>query len=413
MKPVERVAVTGIGVVSPLGCELETVWSNLTQGVSGITTLPALEGLPVTFGGQARGFCPENYIEPKELRHLDRYAQMAVTAGLDAWTMAGVASGTYAPERVGVMACSGAGGLESLENSIKNFNEKGPRRVSPMTVPMFIPNIASGVLAMRLNVNGPGFCVSSACASGNHAIAMAVNLIQCGQADCMLTGAVEACLTPFAISAFASMRALSTRCDAPERASRPFDKDRDGFVMSEGGAMLVLERESLARARGAKILGYVAGYGMTQDAHHMVAPDPEGKGVILAIRQALASADVAPEAIGYVNAHGTSTALNDKAETMAIRQVFGAHADKLKLSSTKSMTGHMIAGTAALEAAICLLAMRDGLIPPTINLDEPGEGCDLDYTPKQAAKAEVEYCLSNAFGFGGQNAVVILERGEQ
>lgn len=409
----ERIAVTGCGVVSPLGCDLETVWRNLTAGVSGIRSIEALAELPVTFGGAALGFEPERYIEPKELRHLDRYAQMAVTAGLDAWAQAGLDQGAYAAERIGVMAASGAGGIESLEASIRTFAERGPRRVGPMTVPMFITNIASGVLAMRLKAKGPGFCISSACASGNHALALACRLIQCGDADCMLAGAVDACLTPFAVSAFAAMRALSTRNADPARASRPFEKQRDGFVMSEGGAMLVLERESLARARGAQILGYIVGCGQSLDAHHMVAPEPEGRGVVQAIRQALDNSGLAPEKIGYVNAHGTSTALNDKAETLALKEVFGPQAYKLKISSTKSMTGHMIGGTAALEAVICLKAMRTGLIPPTINLDEPDEGCDLDYTAHTAQAAEVEYSLNNAFGFGGQNATLILQRGEQ
>ncbi len=408
----EKIVITGIGVVSPLGCSLDQVWQNMTAGVSGIDTLDHFEGLPVTFGGAAKDFDPERYIGRKELRHMDRYSQMAVTAGLDAAQQAGLV-GAYDPDRVGVMVGTGSGGMDTIEKQVTNFSERGARRISPLAVPMFIVNMASGLLAQHLDVHGPGMCISTACSTGGHSLAMAQRLIQAGDADCMLAGGVEACLTPFGISSFASMRALSTRNDDPRRASRPFDVNRDGFVMGEGGAVFVLEKESAARKRGVRILATLAGSGMSLDAYHMVAPDPDAKAVIAGIKRALEVAGIAPEEIGYVNAHGTSTPLNDRTETYALKQVFGAHAAKLNISSTKSMTGHLIGGTAALETAACIMALNTGVIPPTINLDDPDPDCDLNYTPHQAVEVEgLKYALNNAFGFGGQNVALIIGKGE-
>ncbi len=404
----EPIAVTGMGVVSPLGSNIPTLWNNLTQGISGIQTLDTLAGLPVTMGGPAQGFDPARFLGAKELRQTDRYAQMALIAGLDALKLAGLEAPAYAPERTGVLVGTGAGGMASLESQVGAFVARGARRVSPLTVPMFIANMASGLLAMRTGFRGPGMGLSSACASGGHALAIAARLIQCGDADCMLAGGVEACLTPFAVSAFAAMRALSTRNDEPQRASRPFDRERDGFVMGEGGAVFVLERPEAARARGARILGLLQGIGQSQDAYHMVAPDPEGRAVVAAMEAALRDAGLDRTDIGYINAHGTSTPLNDPTETRAIKAFFGAHASRLKVSSTKSMTGHLIGGAAALESAICLLALKEGLLPPTINLEHPDAECDLDYVAATAVSHACAYCMNNAFGFGGQNVVLVF-----
>ncbi|MCE5273894.1 MAG: beta-ketoacyl-ACP synthase II [Deltaproteobacteria bacterium] len=407
----KKVVVTGIGVVSPLGSDLSTLWDNLIHGNSGIESIEEFSSLPVTFGGPARGFDPLRFLSPKEIRRTDRYAQMAVVTGLDAWAQSGLSPDTYPEHRIGVLMGSGAGGMATLEEQIPIFTARGARRVSPMTVPMFISNIGSAELAMKIRAKGPGMGLTSACATGGHAIAMALRLIQAGDADCMIAGGVEACLTPFSMAAFASMRALSTRNDDPRGASRPFDRDRDGFVMSEGGAALVLEEYSLARKRGADILGVICGAGMSQDAYHMVAPDPEGTGVVYAMEQAMRDAGIIPDDVGYINAHGTSTPLNDKAETLAVRKVFGDCASRVFISSTKSMTGHLIGGTASLETAICILAMRNSTLPPTINLDNPDPECDLNYIPKEAISAEVSYCLNNAFGFGGQNVVMVIGKG--
>jgi len=407
----KTVVVTGIGVVSPLGSDLDTLWGNLILGISGIEPIEQLKGLPVTFGGPARGFDPARHFSPKEIRHTDRFTQMAVWCGLDAYSHCRLSADAYPEHRIGVLIGTGAGGISTLEEQIPVFHEKGPRRVSPLTVPMFIPNIASGEFAMKIRAKGPGMGLSSACATGGHALAVAMRLIQAGDADCMIAGGVEACLTPFPVAAFASMRALSTRNDEPKRASRPFDRDRDGFVMSEGGAVLVLEEQEHARARGAQVLAVLAGAGMSQDAYHLVAPDPEGTAVVHAMERALEDAGITRGDIGYINAHGTSTALNDRIETAAVKKVFGERAYAIPISSTKSMTGHLIGGTSSLEAAICILAMRNGMLPPTINLDNPDPECDLNYIPAKALKADVSYCLSNSFAFGGQNAVLVIGRG--
>jgi 3-oxoacyl-[acyl-carrier-protein] synthase II len=407
----KTVVVTGIGVVSPLGSDVETLWENLIHGISGIEPIEELKGLPITFGGPAKGFDPARYLGPKEIRHMDRYTQMAVSCGLDACSHARLNADSYPEHRVGVLMGTGSGGMSTLEEQIPIFHTKGHRRVSPLTVPMYIPNIASAELAMKIKFKGPGMGVSSACATGGHALAVAMRLIQANDADCMIAGGVEACLTPFSVAAFASMRALSTRNDEPAKASRPFDRDRDGFVIAEGGAALVLEDLDKARARGAKIFAVLCGAGMSQDAYHLVAPDPEGTAVVYAMERALEDAGISQSDIGYINAHGTSTPLNDKTETLAIKKVFGKRAYSIPISSTKSMTGHLIGGTASLETAICILAMNAGMLPPTINLDNPDPQCDLNYIPGQAIKAEVSYCMNNAFAFGGQNVALVMGKG--
>jgi 3-oxoacyl-[acyl-carrier-protein] synthase II len=310
-----------------------------------------------------------------------------------------------------VLMGTGSGGITTLEEQIPIFNTKGHRRVSPLTVPMYIPNIASAELAMKIKSKGPGMGVSSACATGGHALAVAMRLIQASDVDCMIAGGVEACLTPFSVAAFAAMRALSTRNDEPQKASRPFDRDRDGFVIAEGGAALVLEDLDKAKARGAKILAVLCGAGMSQDAYHLVAPDPEGTAVVYAMERSLEDAGISKSDIGYINAHGTSTPLNDPIETLAIKKVFGKRAYTIPISSTKSMTGHLIGGTASLETAICILAMNAGMLPPTINLDNPDPQCDLNYIPGNAIKAEVSYCMNNSFAFGGQNVALVIGKG--
>ncbi|HNR50827.1 MAG: beta-ketoacyl-ACP synthase II [Bacteriovoracaceae bacterium] len=403
-----RVAVTGLGVVSPLGSDIGTLWDNLIQGKSGIVPIEEFSDLPVTFGGRAQGFDPSRYLGQKELRHMDRYAQMALTAGLDAYHHARLSQNSYPPQRIGVMIGSGSGGMATIESQIQTFLARGARRVSPVTVPMFITNMASAECSIRINAKGPGMGITSACATGGHALALASRLIQAGDADCMLAGGVEACLTPFSLAAFAAMRALSTRNDAPEAASRPFSIDRDGFVMAEGGGVLVLEEYTHARERGAEILAVLEGSGMSQDAHHVVAPDPEGDAVVYAIERAVKNAGIEMTDIGYINAHGTSTPLNDVVETLAIKRALKDHAFKVPVSSTKSMTGHLIGGAAGLETIICVLVLKHGVIPPTINLDNPDPECNLHYVPNKAEHSEVSYCLNNSFGFGGQNVALIL-----
>ena len=404
----KKIAITGLGVVSPLGSDIQKLWDNLIEAQSGIEYIDAFADLPVTFGGPVKGFDPSRYLGQKELRHMDRFSQMAVTAGLDAYHQSALLEDFYAPCKTGVLIGTGAGGVNTLESQIAAFNNRGPRRVSPMTAPMFIGNSASAELAMRIRAKGPGMGIASACATGGHALAVSMRLIASGDADCMIAGSVEACLTPFAISAFAAMRALSTRNNEPEKACRPFDADRDGFVMSEGGAVLVLEDYHKAKRRGAHILAVLYGAGMTQDAYHIVAPDPDGSAVVYAIQKAIADAGISPGDIGYINAHGTSTLLNDKAETLAIKKVFGDTAYKIPVSSTKSMTGHLIGGAASLETVICVMVLNHAMIPPTINLDKADSECDLNYVPNKAINAEVSYCLNNSFGFGGQNVALIV-----
>jgi 3-oxoacyl-[acyl-carrier-protein] synthase II len=404
----KSIAVTGIGVVSSLGSDVRTLWDNLTQGSSGIETIPEFSELPVTFGGPAKGFDPGRYLSSKELRTRGQILPDGALCLPGCLRPGRAFRGGLRSAQVRCAHRIGGGGITSLEEQIIAFHNRGPRRVSPLTVPMFITNIAPAECAMRIKAKGPGFSLSSACATGGHAIAMAVRLIQAGDADCMAAGGVEAVLMPFGIAAFASMKALSTRNHDPKGASRPFSIDRDGFVMSEGGAVLILERYETAKQRGAEVLALVEGVGMSEDAYHMVAPEPEGTSVAYAIRHALKDAGLSPGDIGYINAHGTSTELNDRIETMAVKQFFGEHAYRIPMSSTKSMTGHPIGGAASLETAICILAMRNSLVPPTINLDNPDPECDLNYVPNRAIPLEFSHCLNNSFGFGGQNVALIL-----
>ncbi len=408
-----RVVVTGLGMISPLGPTVDATWKGLVAGRSGIARITRFDskgrGLEVHIAGEANDFDPLQYMERKEAKRADRFAQFAVGAASQALADAGL---TITPEiapRVGVVFGSGIGGVSTLVDNVI-AHDKDPRKVSPFMIPMMIMDMASGEVAMKFGAKGPNLATVSACASSAHAIGMGLDAIRRGQADVMLAGGSEAGLIAVAVGAFDAMRALSRRNDDPERASRPFDKDRDGFVFSEGGACLVLEEESFAKARGARIFGEVAGFGSTADAHHVTAPPPDANGAVRAMRIALADADIRPEQVGYVNAHGTSTPANDSAETMALKTVFGDHARRVAISSTKSMTRHMLGAAGAVEAIVCVLAMRDGILPPTINQETADPECDLDYVPNQARTAVVEYSLTNSMGFGGHNVALVMRR---
>jgi 3-oxoacyl-[acyl-carrier-protein] synthase II len=379
-------------------------------GRSGIAQIePTLEGFDVRIGGQVRGFDPAQWMDAREARRHARFTQFALCAAKQAALDAGLVDAGYAPERVGVIVGAGLGGVEVFAEAVQALLERGPKRVSPLAAVSLYPNIAPGAISVMLGARGPCFSVTSACASSAHALGEAMNAIRRGSADAVVAGGAEASLSPVALAAFAKMRALSTRNDEPTKASRPFDRERDGFVMAEGGAILVLEELEAARARGARIYGELAGYGASADAFHLIQPREDGLGPQLAMRAALADAQVASDAVDYVNAHGTSTEHNDLVETRALRSVFAAAADALWVSSSKSMSGHMMGASAAFEAIVALLSMRSGVVHPTANLLEPGPGCDLDYVPGSAREKRVRTVLSNSFGFGGQNASLLFQ----
>jgi 3-oxoacyl-[acyl-carrier-protein] synthase II len=405
-----RVVITGLGVVTPIGNDLPTFWDNLQNGVSGIGPITAFDttGYDCTFGGQVRDFDPKNYFNnPKDARRTDRFAQLAMGAAKMAMTDSEIDMEKVNRERFGVIVSSGIGGLKTLEDQHTALVDKGPSRVSPFTIPMLISNMASGLISMEYNLQGPNFCIVTACATSNNAIGESWRMIKFGDADIFVAGGSEASLIPIGVAAFASMKALSTRNDDPQRASRPWDRDRDGFVMSEGAGVVIVEELEHAKARGATIYCELAGYGLSADAHHMTAPPPDGSGAVRAMHMALQHAKIRPEEVDYVNAHATSTGLGDLCETRAIKSVFGEHAKSVSISSTKSMTGHLLGGAGAVEMAACALAIRDGVIPPTINLDNPDEECDLDYTPNVAKQKQVRVAVNNSFGFGGHNATLV------
>jgi 3-oxoacyl-[acyl-carrier-protein] synthase II len=416
----QRVVVTGLGALTPVGNTTEEFWASLTQGRSGIGPITKFDAQTKTasgeyqfvtrIAGEVRNFDPLKYVDKKEARRLDPYLQYAVACSAMAVEDSGLDPGRVDATRFGVLIGSGIGGITTLLDSHKVLLEKGPDRVSPFFVPMLIINMASGLVSMRFGAKGPNSAVVTACATGNHAIGDAFRLIQRGTADIMIAGGAEAIIVPLTIAGFCSMKAMSTRNDEPEKASRPFDADRDGFVCGEGGGILVLESLEHAVRRDARIYAEIVGYGMTGDAHHMTAPDPEGDGAARAMAEALRDAGIAPSDIGYVNAHGTSTPYNDKFETLAIKRVFGEHARKVAISSTKSMTGHLLGAAGGIEAIASALALHHGLLPPTINYDTPDPECDLDYIPNQARKQDVELALSNAFGFGGTNATLVFRK---
>lgn len=407
-----RVVVTGMSVVSPLGLNLEAFWSNLVAGKSGIGPITRFdtEGYTTKIGAEVKGFVPENYMDRKEARRMDRFTQFAVAAAGMALEDAALDLDSVNRDRVGVILGSGIGGIETLEEQHKVMLNKGPGRVSPLFIPMMISNMGPAQIAIIHGIRGCNLITTSACASSNNAIGDSYRLLQRGQLDVMITGGAEAPITTMAVAGFCSMKAMTTRNEDPEGASRPFDAGRDGFVIGEGAGFLVLETLEHARKRGARIYGEVAGYGGSCDAYHITAPDPEGKGAAESMRLALKDAGLAPEEVDYINAHGTSTTLGDRLETLAIKNVFGSHAYKLVVGSTKSMTGHLLGAAGGLEAVICLLAMERGIIPPTTNLQQPDPECDLDYVPNQARKADVNVALSNSFGFGGHNVTLILKK---
>jgi 3-oxoacyl-[acyl-carrier-protein] synthase II len=405
-----RVVVTGLGAVASLGHTVEAFWSSLLAGRSGIDRVTHFD--PAQFasqiGAEVRDWDPALHMDPKEARRNDRYTHFGFVAAKQAVADAGLQMSAEDGDRVGVIIGSGIGGMNTYESQLKVLIERGPRRVSPFTIPSLIGNMCSGLVAIELGARGPNFGIVSACATGTHALGEAWHAIRRGEADVMIAGGSEAAITPFSYASFCAMKAMSTRNGEPQRASRPFDLNRDGFVMGEGSGILVLESLPHARARGARIYAEMLGYAATCDAFHITQPDPEGKGLSLAMKRALQSAGVRPEQIDYINAHGTSTPYNDKFETMAIKQVFGDHARRLAVSSTKSMTGHLLGAAGGIESVITVKTIQTGLIPPTINLEERDPECDLDYVPNQARQKPVRIALSNNLGFGGQNAAVVF-----
>jgi 3-oxoacyl-[acyl-carrier-protein] synthase II len=411
-----RVVVTGVGLITALGHDVASNWEALLAGVSGGATITAFDpsDLPVRFAAEVKDFDPAKYLDRKEAKRTDRFAQFALVATAEAMRMAGHGESTteIAPERFGVITGSGIGGIMTLEDQHQVYLERGPERVSPFFVPMFIADMAPGLIAMKYGLKGPNYTTVSACASGAHAIGNAFRLIREGDADALITGGAESTVTPLTMAGFASMKAISFRNDSPETASRPFDAGRDGFVLGEGCGMLVLEEAELARKRGASILAEVVGFGMTADAHHITAPAPDGEGAQRAMRLALADAGADANDVDYINAHGTSTPLNDLSETRAIKQVFGGHAYEMVVGSTKSMTGHTLGAAGGVEGVICALVLREGKMPPTINFSEPDPECDLNYAHNRVIERPVRLALSNSFGFGGHNACLAFRRWE-
>jgi 3-oxoacyl-[acyl-carrier-protein] synthase II len=406
-----RVVITGLGAVTPVGNDITTIWDALVHGKSGIARTARFDASPYEsqVAGEVRGLEPTMYMDRKDVRRTDRFTHLAVAAATQALRDAKLEKAAD-PERAGTVISSGLGGIATMVDQIMVMEQRGPSRLSPFFVPMLMANAASAQVSMQFGLKGPSLTHVSACASSSHAIGEGGDIIRRGQADVMVAGGAEATVIPVVVAAFAAMKTLTRRNDDPEAASRPFDKDRDGFVLSEGAAVVVLEELGHARARGARSYGELVGYGATADAYHITAPSPEGEGNARAMRMALAQAGLRPEQIDYINAHGTSTQPNDREETAAIKHVFGEHAYKLLVSSTKSMTGHLLGAAGALEAIACLLAIRDGCIPPTINYTTPDPGLDLDYVPNTARARSITTALSNSMGFGGHNASLIFAK---
>jgi 3-oxoacyl-[acyl-carrier-protein] synthase II len=407
-----RVVVTGMGVVSPLGNTVEAFWSSLLAGRSGIGPLTRFDAsaLRCRIAGEVKDFDITAYLPEKEARRFDRFCHYALVASLQAVRQSGLSATSADPERIGVIVSSGVGGLESMQENTRVLLERGVGRLSPLTVPIMIPDMASGMLSIQFGFQGPNLAVVTACASATHSIGEAYWMIRRGDADAMLAGGTEAGLVALGLGGFASMRALSTRNDDPEHASRPFDRDRDGFVPAEGAGVLVLESLEQAQTRGAEILAELVGYGLTGDAYHITAPDPEGRGAARSVRQALARAGVAPEEVGYINAHGTSTPLNDRMETVALKAALGSAAYRIPVSSTKSMTGHALGAAGGFESIACIQALRYGVIPGTMNYQTPDPECDLDYVPNACREVPVRLALNVSFGFGGHNAALLFKK---
>jgi len=405
-----RVVITGYGTLSPLGLDVESTWQKIKTGSSGVAPITLFDAREheTKFAAEVKGFDPESILGRRDARRMDRFVQFAVVATQQAIEDSKLKIDDSNRDRVGILIGTGIGGINVVLSEVETYRVKGPRRVSPFLIPMMLPDTASGQIAISFGARGPNLAVSSACATGTNAIGEASKMIQRGSADAMITGGTESAVLPLMMAGFNTMNALSRRNDDPQRASRPFDKDRDGFVAGEGSAILILESESHAKARGAKIYGEVLGYGLTDDAFHISAPAENGAGAAICMKNALADAGLAPNQIDYLNAHGTSTQLNDKSETAAVKTVFGEHAYDMVMSSTKSMHGHLLGAAGALEAIICLKAMQENLIPPTINYETPDPICDLDYVPNTARSKTLNRVMSNSFGFGGHNASIIF-----
>ncbi len=408
----KRVVITGLGVVSPVGIGLEQFWSSLTSGVSGIGQVTRFDpsDFSTRIAGEVKGFNPVDYFDRKEARRMDRFTQFALVVSGMAIKDAALDFDQENRDRIGVILGSGVGGIETLEEQAKILAKKGPGRISPLFVPMMIANIAAGQVAIKYRLYGPNVTSVSACASSSNAIGDAFKMLQSGRADVMIAGGAEAAVSPLTIAGFCSMKAMSTRNSEPEKASRPFEKDRDGFVIGEGAAVLILETLEHAQKRGVKIYAEMAGYGCTCDAYHITAPDPEGHGAANSMKEALADAEIEPGEVDYINAHATATPLGDKAETIAIKKIFGEHAYNMAVGSTKSMTGHLLGAAGGLEATVCTLAIKRGIIPPTINYDKPDPECDLDCVPNNAKRTAVNVAMSNSFGFGGHNATLVFKK---
>ncbi len=408
-----RVVVTGLGIVSPVGNDVASAWDSILNGRSGIANVARFDttGFPTHFGGEIRNLNLEPYMSPKDARRMDAFMQYGVVAGMQAMRDSGLTVTPENADRIGILMGSGMGGLESIEEAYDRYlDTHSPKKVSPFFIPASIINLVSGHLSIAFKVTGPNLAIATACTTSTHSLGMAMRLIQYGDADAMLAGGSEMATCVTGMSGFAQAKALSQRNDDPQAASRPWDKDRDGFVMGDGAGAMMLEEYELAKARGANIYAEIVGFGMSGDAYHVTAPPEDGEGARKAMAKALTDARLNPDQVQYVNAHATSTELGDRAETLAIRRAFGPAADKLAVSSTKSMTGHLLGAAGAVEAIFSVLALRDQVVPPTINLHEPGEGCDLDYVPNTARRMSLEYTLSNSFGFGGTNGSLIFRR---
>ena len=405
-----RVVVTGVGLVTPVGIGTEASWEAIRAGKSGIGPITQFDASAFScrIAGEVKGFDPAGYIEKKEIKKMGRFIQFAIAAAECALSNSRLKVTPETAEQVGVYIGSGIGGFEVIEREHQTLLEQGPRRISPFFIPATIINLASGYVSIRSGAKGPNSATATACTTSAHSIGDSFRIIQRGDADAMICGGTEACITPMGIGGFAAMRALSTRNDDPARASRPWDRDRDGFVVGEGAGILVLEELEFARRRGARILAELVGYGMSADAFHVTAPPDNGEGAYRVMRNALRDAAIQPEQVDYINAHGTSTEVGDRAETAAIKHAFGDHARRVAVSSTKSMTGHLLGGAGGLEAGITVMAIRDQIAPPTINYENPDPECDLDYVPNQARPMKIEYALSNSFGFGGTNGCLIF-----
>jgi 3-oxoacyl-[acyl-carrier-protein] synthase II len=406
-----RVVVTGLGIVSPMGLTLEDSWRALCAGISGTDRITRFDPSEYStqMAAEVRGFVPETYMDRKDVKRNDRFVHFAIAAAKQAVQNAALDVAAMDPDRIGVIIGSGIGGIETFEAQTRIMIEKGPDRVSPFFIPMMISNMAAGQVSIQLGAKGPNFTTVSACTSSANGLGEALRLLQHDDADIMIAGGAEATITPMSMAGFCSLKAMSTRNEEPQKASRPFDRDRDGFVMGEGAAVVVLEREEHARQRGAPILCEFAGYGASADAYHITAPTPDGDGAVRCMERALRDAELSPTEIQYINAHGTSTPPNDRTETLAVKRVFGEHAHRLMLASTKSMTGHLLGAAGALEAAVCVLVISRGVVPPTINYENPDPECDLDCVPNRAREVAVTGALSNSMGFGGHNATLAFK----